>query len=34
MAAAALREWFGGIGVETYFAMRRGVRLSFHQVDA
>jgi hypothetical protein len=33
-AAAALREWFRGISVEAYLAMRRGVRLSFHQVDA
>jgi hypothetical protein len=33
-AAAALREWFRGIGAETYLAMRRGVTLSFHEVDA
>jgi hypothetical protein len=33
-AAAALREWFRGIGVETYLATRRGVRLSFHQTGA
>jgi hypothetical protein len=33
-AAAALREWFRGIDVETYLAMRRGVRLSFHRTDA
>jgi hypothetical protein len=32
-AAAALREWFRGVGVEAYLAMRRGVSLSFHQVD-
>jgi hypothetical protein len=33
-AAEALREWFGGVAVETYFALRRGLSLSFHQVDA
>jgi hypothetical protein len=33
-AAAALREWFRGLGVEAYLALRRGVSLSFHQVDA
>jgi hypothetical protein len=33
-AAAALRKWFEGVGVETYLAMRRGISLSFHQVDA
>jgi hypothetical protein len=33
-AAAALREWFRGIGVEAYLALRRGDRLSFHRVDA
>src|SRR5262245_3227862 len=32
-AAAALRKWFGGVWVETYLAMRRGVSLSFHPVD-
>jgi hypothetical protein len=32
-AAEALREWFRGIGVETYLAMRRGGSLSFHQVS-
>jgi hypothetical protein len=32
-AAEALRTWFQGVGVETYVAMRRGVSLSFHQVD-
>jgi hypothetical protein len=32
-AAAALREWFRGIDVESYFALRRGVSLSFHPVD-
>jgi hypothetical protein len=31
-AAAALRAWFQGIGVETYVAMRRGASLSFHRV--
>jgi hypothetical protein len=32
-AAAALREWFRGVGVEAYLAMRRGVIVSFHPVD-
>jgi hypothetical protein len=32
-AAAALREWFRGLGVESYLALRRGARLSFHRVD-
>jgi hypothetical protein len=32
--AAALREWFRGIDVEAYLALRRGGRLSFHQMDA
>jgi hypothetical protein len=32
-AAGALREWFRGIGVEAYLGLRRGVRLSFHQMD-
>ena len=33
-AAAALRRGFPGIGVDTYFAMRHGVILSFHEVNA
>jgi hypothetical protein len=33
-AAVALREWFPGVGVETYLAMRRGVSLSFHPLPA
>jgi hypothetical protein len=32
-AAAALREWFRGVGVEAYLATHRGVSLSFHPVD-
>jgi hypothetical protein len=31
-AARALRAWFPGIDVESYFAMRREPRLSFHEV--
>ena len=34
LAADALREWFAGLSVEAYLAMRRGVTLSFHQVRA
>jgi hypothetical protein len=33
-AAAALRRGFAGIGVDTYLAVRHGVILSFHEVDA
>ncbi len=32
--AAALRDWFQDMRVETYAAMRRGVFLSFHRIDA
>jgi hypothetical protein len=31
-ATAALRAWFRGVGVESYFAMRRGLSLTFHPV--
>lgn len=33
-AAEILRQRFRGIGVETYVAMRQGVRLSFHPLDS
>jgi hypothetical protein len=33
LAAQALREWFPGMRVETYLAMRRGLSLSFHSFD-
>lgn len=33
MAAAALRKWFPGVSVESYFAMRNGISLSFHPVS-
>ena len=31
-AAAELREWFPGMDVETYLAMRKGTQLSFHAI--
>ena len=32
-AAAALRDWYPGLRVEAYLAMRRGEWVSFHQLD-
>ncbi|HEV3255560.1 MAG TPA: carbonic anhydrase [Gemmataceae bacterium] len=33
-AAAALRRWYPGVGVEAYLAMRSGNCLSFHTLEA
>lgn len=33
-AAATLREWYPGMRVETFLAMRSGRQLSFHEVPA
>lgn len=32
LAAAAMRQWFPAINVESYLAMRNGISLSFHPV--
>jgi len=32
-AADALRDWFSGIDVECYLAMRKGISLSFHKLE-
>lgn len=33
VAAATLRDWYGGLRVEGYLAMRRSRSLSFHRLD-